>query len=524
MGIAKPDFDRYNKDRLSGRQACSNRHRQGKERMENTILYEKYKVLRTLSRNSTGEVFLAEHTILHTYRILKRLKKAVPYYGELKKEAGILKCLKHPCIPALYDVLEDEEYLILVEQYMEGESLKAFCARGEVLSEKLILEFAVQICDIMQYLHSSENQLLYLDLKPENILVSEHCLSLVDFGTAVPAEEAKERRYGFGTPGYAAPELREGGRVSERTDIYAIGMLIRWMLERSGENCGRNTNPNGPVPVHWGRRHIRTGQVRIEKILDTCTAQDPSGRYAAVSELRRDLLEAAAKCRRARTDNRITRDSDFSGRRGKMPEGTDDGIKGGRKGQPKKGRIGVYGIHRMAGTTCTAIGLALSLKKRWGRKVSVAILEMSGKEDFEKLEDWYFGTDEDTDTKEVFTIRGVDFWKNITEERALSLYNRGYDYLILDLGSGERMKKELLRCQEKLVIGSGVPWREQDWTAYFETMDGVGLTEDWNYVRTPGGIRSGKFEQKGVRIHEMPPAASVLEGTKELEEWFARLF
>ena len=87
-----------------------------------------------MSSRDTGDVHLAEHTMLHTCRILKRLNKQNPCYDQLKKEADILKRLNHPCIPALYDILEDQEHMILVEEYMEGESLKSCCARGEGLS------------------------------------------------------------------------------------------------------------------------------------------------------------------------------------------------------------------------------------------------------------------------------------------------------------------------------------------------------------------------------------------------------
>ena len=110
----------------------------------------------------------------------------------------------------------------------------------------------------------------------------------------------------------------------------------------------------------------------------------------------------------------------------------------------------------------------------------------------------------------------MDFWKNVKEEKALALYNRGYDYLILDLGSGERGRKELLRCQEKIVIGSGLPWRIKDWSSYFRSMNGMGMTEDWHYLRLAGGDKGILSRQDGVRIHEIPCMEFLL---KENEDW-----
>ena len=458
-----------------------------------------------MSSRDTGDVHLAEHTMLHTCRILKRLNKQNPCYDQLKKEADILKRLNHPCIPALYDILEDQEHMILVEEYMEGESLKSFCARGEGLSEELFYDFAVQICDILHYLHSLEDELLYLDLKPENILISGRNLSLVDFGCAVPASRADQRRYGFGTPGFAAPELKQGGAVSVRTDIYSAGMVISYLYSHLNRGTDRRT-------VHSAGR--------IGGIIGRCRLEDPDKRYPNISELKKELTAAAPKCHIKEKDNRkkhilsqgAARDaSRILRRRGKGEE----------KQRAQNGRIGVYGIHRAAGATCTAIQIALYLKRR-RKKASVAILEMSGKEDFIQLESWYFGTEPLECTDESFLIRGVDFWKGVTEEKALRLYNSGYDYLVLDLGSGMRARKELLGCGRKIVIGSGAPWRTGSWRTYFDDMKELGRTDDWSYLFLPC---VGKMPvMAGIPdVYEMPRSASVLESTREMEELFERL-
>ena len=470
--------------------------------MENTLLYGRYRILRTLSSRETGDVHLAEHTMLHLCRILKRLNKQNPCYDQLKTEADILRRLNHPCIPELYDVLEDPEYLVLVEEYMEGESLKSFCVRGEGLSEEVFFHFAVQICDILHYLHSSEDELLYLDLKPENILVSEDRLSLVDFGCAVPASMAEKRRFGLGTPGFAAPELREGRTVCVQTDIYAAGMVLNQMYS------GMSRGVNRRLADH------------IRRIIERCTAEVPDERYPDVSELKKELLAAAPKgCARRKDNQRTNRLSRAVGRGNSRI--TDRTGKGGNKERAQNGRIGVYGIHRMSGATCIAIQLALYLKRR-EKKASVAILEMSGREDFLWLESWYFGLDPGECTDDSFSIKGVDFFKGITQEKALKLYNSGYDYLVLDLGSGSAARKELLGCGRKLVTGSGAPWRTESWRRYSDEMKELGRTDDWSYLFLPcTGKRRAPAKFPGM--HEMPYISSVLETTEEIEELFERL-
>ena len=67
------------------------------------------------------------------------------------KEVHILKSLKHPNIPIIYDIEEDEKYSYIIEEYLKGESLKAFRLRLSYLDERSIVDFTFQICDLIQY-------------------------------------------------------------------------------------------------------------------------------------------------------------------------------------------------------------------------------------------------------------------------------------------------------------------------------------------------------------------------------------
>lgn len=194
------------------------------------ILFGKYQLCRMIGKGRTGTVFQARHLGLGEYRAIKRVAKADVGYEEFRREALVLKELRHPGIPIVYDLEEDETYCYLVEEFLEGESLNALVKRQGGLTGNMVIQYGIQICDLVHYLHSVGNEpILYLDLQPNNLLLCHGSVKLVDFGSAAflpQANEAGERR---GTPGCAAPEQYTGEPMDERTDIYAIGVLLLFM-------------------------------------------------------------------------------------------------------------------------------------------------------------------------------------------------------------------------------------------------------------------------------------------------------
>ena len=175
-------------------------------------------------------MWLAEHKILNVKRIIKGIRKSSQNYNFLLNEAHLLKNLKHPSIPEIFDLEDDDEFTYIIEQYIEGESLKSLC-NGRLLSEKEIFHFTIQLSNIISYLHSLPKAILYLDIKPENIIISENKCYLVDFGSARGISETSGKI--FGTRFYASPEQKEGDLLTERSDIYSIGRLLEFMINHS---------------------------------------------------------------------------------------------------------------------------------------------------------------------------------------------------------------------------------------------------------------------------------------------------
>jgi len=255
----------------------------GKERMQQEIWFQKYKIIELLGRGGTAEVYLAEHILLNSYRAIKFISKNHPLYDLQRNEAFILKNLKHSCIPIIYDIEKNEEGSYIVEEYLKGETLKDYISIRGIPREDIIIKFAVQLCELIHYLHSIESPIFYIDLKPDNIIVSEETLKLIDFGSAVYRDKLSEGQGYAGTRGYAAPELYLQDRIDERCDVYGIGMLLYYMA--SG------------IPIRKDLKGIenidRVGHCsrKLKNIINRCLKYHPSQRYASIAKLIKHLSE-----------------------------------------------------------------------------------------------------------------------------------------------------------------------------------------------------------------------------------------
>lgn len=249
--------------------------------MQQEIWFHKYRIIKLLGRGGTAKVYLAEHIILNSYRAIKCISKNHPLYELQRKEAQILKNLKHSCIPIIYDIEEDEEGSYIVEQYLEGETLRDYVTARGTLSEDIIINFAFQLCDLIHYLHYIERPILYLDLKPDNIIVAGTTLKLIDFGSAIYQDELKEDQDFYGTRGFAAPELYRNMKIDECCDVYGIGILLYYMAA--------GISPNSDTTQIENIDDIGKCSKRLKTIINRCLKYNPSQRYPSVVQLSRQL-------------------------------------------------------------------------------------------------------------------------------------------------------------------------------------------------------------------------------------------
>jgi serine/threonine protein kinase/N-acetylneuraminic acid mutarotase len=149
------------------------------------------------------------------------------------REALLLARLHHPAIPLLYDYFLENGYWYLVMEYVPGSTLSSYVREHAPLPPLEAINYALQICDVLDYLHRQNPPVVFRDLKPANIILHpDGRLMIVDFGIARYFKEGQfNDTTDFGSPGYASPEQYEGiGQTDARSDLFSLGVIIHEML------------------------------------------------------------------------------------------------------------------------------------------------------------------------------------------------------------------------------------------------------------------------------------------------------
>ncbi len=249
------------------------------------LLDGKYRIIKSLGRGGTGEVYLAENIRLGTLWAVKKIGRKSSGKASLPVEPDILKKLNHPALPRVFDVLEDSDNIYIIYDYIEGTSLDKKLAEAGKFPEEIVLEWACQLCDVLSYLHSFKpNPIIYRDMKPSNIILTpDGRIKLIDFGTAREYKEGagNDTTY-IGTVGYAAPEQYGCGQTDVTSDIYSLGVTLRHLLtgKGPGEFMDKATSEKTP--------DTRLSP-EIEKIINKCTMHNPCDRYQSAAELKKDI-------------------------------------------------------------------------------------------------------------------------------------------------------------------------------------------------------------------------------------------
>ena len=207
------------------------------------VLNRRWEVVDKLGQGGMGTVFMARDLNLPNLNdqkracVVKQLRddffreedreKALQFFF---REAQVLAALNHPNIVRILDFFTEEGKSFLVMEYVQGQNLhEMVMKRQEPFSEEMVVEWAVQICDVLHYLHTHDPPVIYRDLKPSNIMIDVHDhVKLVDFGIARPFEESEDNTHVV-SQGYSPPE-QYWGAADPRSDVYALGCTMYFLL------------------------------------------------------------------------------------------------------------------------------------------------------------------------------------------------------------------------------------------------------------------------------------------------------
>jgi eukaryotic-like serine/threonine-protein kinase len=275
-----------------------------------------WRLVGKLGTGGMGVVWLAERADgqFEQRAALKLIKRGMDSEAVLKRflrERQILARLDHAHIAHLLDggiAADGRPYFAM--EYVEGLPLLRYChERGVKLEERLKL-FG-DVCAAVQFAH--EHHVVHRDLKPSNILVTEHAgVKLLDFGIAKlldtddssPDAITHLQRERPMTPAYAAPEQIRGEKITEATDIYALGCVLYELLtgKRSYNFSGANepkdvlsiiesADPVAPSRLKLAAPPLPQRQLRgdLDTIVLTALRREPERRYASVAALAADL-------------------------------------------------------------------------------------------------------------------------------------------------------------------------------------------------------------------------------------------
>lgn len=255
------------------------------------LIDEKYEILSLIGEGGMSRVWLARDQRLNKLWAVKEIGRTARdanntvVVQSLIAEANLMKRLDHPALPRIVDIIEDGKTIYVVMDYVEGESLKKVMRdAGHPMAEADVISWGIQLCDVLEYLHTRTPPVIYRDMKPGNIMLREDgTVKLIDFGIA---REYKEGRTSdtqiLGTRGYAAPEqFSRNVQTDARTDIYSLGVTLYTLV------TGRS--PSDDPVLHPIREINPALSEGLEHIIWKATRQDPAERYQSCAEMRYDL-------------------------------------------------------------------------------------------------------------------------------------------------------------------------------------------------------------------------------------------
>ena len=253
-----------------------------------SVIGGKYRILAEIGHGGMSTVYLALNEKANKQWAVKEVRtdggntRDMDVISQnLIAETSILRELRHPHLPSIVDIIqEDGKYLILMD-YIEGKTLAKKLDKEGAQKEEDVVKWSMQICDVLGYLHSQNPKIIYRDTKPSNIMLKPNGdVVLIDFGTARVYKETSEGDTSLlGTRGYAAPEQFGGrGQTDERTDIYNLGATMYHLV--TGHNPGKP--PYEMYPIRKWDSSLSSG---LEYIIQKCTKPNPDDRYQNCAEL-----------------------------------------------------------------------------------------------------------------------------------------------------------------------------------------------------------------------------------------------
>ena len=267
-----------------------------------TTLVDRYVIQEVIGVGGMGSVYRARD--LHFPNVVKlvAVKEMINQAPDplirativqnFEREANILATLSHPSIPRIYDYFSEDNRSYLVLEFVNGRDLEQIINDTQgFLSEEQVLAWAIQLCDVLSFLHAHKpDPLIFRDMKPSNVMVNQaNHIILVDFGIAKPFQTGQKGTM-IGTEGYSPPEQYRG-EATTLADIYALGATMHHALTRR--------DPRIEPPFSFSERPVRkinpAVSIELEAVINSALQYNSKDRFPTIEAMRDALIGAGRK-------------------------------------------------------------------------------------------------------------------------------------------------------------------------------------------------------------------------------------
>jgi beta-lactam-binding protein with PASTA domain len=269
----------------------------------NTLIDERYRVLRRIGSGGMADVYCAEDTHLGRQVALKvlhrRFAQDQEFVERFRREASAAAGLQHPNVVGVFDRGKHDGTYYIAMEHLPGRTLKEIVTAEAPLPQELVVDLGTQILQAAGFAH--RHGVIHRDFKPHNVIVDEHGgAKVTDFGIArAGASEMTETGSIMGTAQYLSPEQAQGHAVTAASDLYSIGVMLYEMLAGqlpfggdSAVSIALKHLSEPPTPISQLRPDVNPA---LESVVMAALAKDPAHRWQSADDFAEALQAAGAQ-------------------------------------------------------------------------------------------------------------------------------------------------------------------------------------------------------------------------------------
>ncbi len=261
-----------------------------------SLLHERYQIVSQVGTGGFGAVYKAQDTqISGRFVAIKEInlhgltpQEMIEATDTFNREVTFLTSVTHRNLPRVYEHFTDLLHWYLVMDFIEGETLEEYLqkTRDGNLPLEDVLDIAIQLCTVLDYLHKRQPPIIFRDLKPANIMrTPSGRIYLIDFGTARHHKPGQEKdTIALGSPGYAAPEQYGKAQTTQQSDVYSLGATLHHLLTGTDPS----ENPFHLPPIRTTHAALPSElEALIVQMLDLNAAKRPASMAVVKEKLQR---------------------------------------------------------------------------------------------------------------------------------------------------------------------------------------------------------------------------------------------